>query len=113
MFHWNQIWKHMRSITHKDIEKRAIWELIGYFENQIDLVIKQSVTELNNLNKLNKIQGLDQKSRIDKECIRNAINTIIANGYCSTSAGTGIITKRERTFEKHLQHLNPLTEVIK
>lgn len=113
MFHWNQIWKHMRTMTNKDIEKRAIWELIGYFENQIDLVIKQSVVELNSLNKLNKIQGLDPKSRIDKECVRNAINTIISNSYCSMSGGTGIIAKRERNFEKHSQNLNAFTEVIK
>ena len=110
MFHWNQIWKHMRTITNKDIEKRAIWELIGYFENQIDLVIKQSVIELN---KLNKIQGLDPKSRIDKECVRNAINTIISNDYCSITGETSDIVKRERNFEKHPQNLIALPEVIK
>lgn len=109
MFHWNQIWKHMRTLTNKDIEKRAIWELIDYYENQIDLVIKQSVIELNNLNKLNKIQGLDQKSRIDKECVRNAINTIVVNSYCSTSTGTRGITKRK--FEKYPHNLNVLPEV--
>ena len=113
MFHWNQIWKHMRTMTNKDIEKRAIWELICFFENQIDLVIKQSVIELNNLNKLNKIQGLDQKSRIDKECVRNAINTINSDDYCSMSRGQGGIVKRERNFDKHSQNLNVFTEVIK
>ena len=113
MFHWNQIWKHMRMMTNRDIEKRAIWELIGYFENQIDLVIKQSVIELNKLNRLNEIQGLDPKVRIDKECVRNAINTINSDGYSSMSQGAGGMLKRERNFEKHSQNLNVLTEVIK
>jgi len=113
MFHWNQIWKHMRMITNKDIEKRAIWELIDYFETQIDAVIKQSVIELNILNKLNEIQGLDPKSRIDKECIRNAIKTLNSDGYSSMSERTGGITKREENFEKHSQKLNVFTEVIK
>ena len=113
MFHWNQIWKHMRMITNKDIEKRAIWELIDYFETQIDLVINQSVIELNKLNKLNEIQGLDAKSRIDKECVRNAIKTINSDDYSLMSERTGGNIKREEKFEKHSQNLNVLSEVIK
>lgn len=103
----------MRMLTNKDIEKRAIWELIGYFETQIDLVIKQSVIELNKLNELKEIQGLDTKSRIDKYCIRNAIKTINSDGYSSASEGTGGMIRREEEFEKHSQNLNVLTEVIK
>lgn len=100
-------------ITNKDIEKRAIWELIGYFEKQIDAVIKQSVIELDKLNELKEIQGLDTKSRIDKHCVRNAINTINSDDYSSASEGTGGIIKREEKIEKHSQNLNALTEVIK
>jgi len=100
-------------ITNKDIEKRAIWELIDYFETQIDAAIKQSVIELNTFNKLNEIQGLDPKLRIDKECIRNAIKTINSDYYSSMSERTGGIEKRERNFEKHSQNLSVLTEVIK
>lgn len=90
----------MRMMTNKDIEKRAIWELIDYFETQIDLVIKQSVIELNKLNELKEIQGLDTKSRIDKYCVRNAINTINSDDYSSVSEGTGGALKREGKFEK-------------
>jgi len=100
-------------ITNKDIEKRAIWELIGYFETQIDAVIKQSVIELNKLNKLNEIQGLDPKSRIDKECIKNAIKTINSDDYSSMFERTGGIIKREEKFERRSQNLNVLAEVIK
>jgi len=113
MFHWHQVWKHMRTITNKDIEKRAIWELIDYFESQIDLVIQQSLIEFNKLNKLKELQGLDPKSRIDKYCVRNAIKTINSEYYSSLSERIGGIIERERKYKKHSQNLNALTEVIK
>ncbi len=55
----------MHELTGKEIEKRAVMELITYFESQIDKVIIQSVKELEQLNGLKKIQGMHQKSRID------------------------------------------------
>jgi len=51
-------------------------EFISYFEKQIDLVISQSVKELDKKNRLFEIQGLKQKQRIDQSCIREAIKTI-------------------------------------
>ena len=113
MFHWNQVWKHMREITDRDIEKRSIWELIMYFEDQIDAVIKQSLIELDKLNELNEIQGLDPKSRIDKYCVRNAIKTINSEEYSSESERTGGIVERKERIEQHMQNLNALTEVLK
>lgn len=103
----------MQMITNKDIEKRAIWELIDYFETQIDAVIKQSLIELDKLNELKEIQGIDTKSRIDKYCVRNAINAINSDDYSSASEGIGGILKRGGKFEKHSQNLNALTEVLK
>ena len=76
MLHWHQIWIHMRKITNKEIEKRAIMEIINYFEPQIQTVIKQSVNELEKLNKCRVAQSLDPKTRIDEYCIKNAIKTI-------------------------------------
>lgn len=52
MLHWTQVWKHMRDLTNRDIEKRAVMEFISYFEKQIDLVISQSVKELDKKNRL-------------------------------------------------------------
>ena len=113
MFHWHQVWKHMRVITNKDIEKRAIWELIDYFESQIDLVIQQSLIEHNKLNKLKEIQGIDTKARIDKDCIRKAIKTISSDDYSAMSERTGGMIERKENFENHSQNLNVLTEVIR
>ena len=113
MFHWNQVWKHMRMITNKDIEKRAIWELIDFFETQIDAVIQQSLIELEKLNQLKEIEGLDPKSRIDKYCIRNAIKTINSEEYSSESERTGGIIERKEKIEQHMQNLNALMEVLK
>jgi len=56
-----------------NIEKMAVMELIIYLENQVDEITKQSVKELQQLNKLRKIQGLYLKNRIDRTCISQAI----------------------------------------
>ena len=76
MLHWHQIWKRMRKLTKKEIEKRAIMEVIDYFEPQIDAVIKQSAVELDKLNECRIAQSMDPKIRIDQYCIKNAIKTI-------------------------------------
>lgn len=55
----------MRRLTKREIEKRAVMEIISYFEPQIDAVIKQSVVELERINGLKEIQGLHTKVRID------------------------------------------------
>lgn len=110
MLHWNQVWKHMRDLTKRDIEKRAVMEFICYFEKLIDRIILQSVKELDKKNKLYKIHGLKQKQRIDSECIRYAINTINSNGHSSLSKRTGgIIEKVNKESDKH-PHEN--TEVV-
>jgi Glu-tRNA(Gln) amidotransferase subunit E-like FAD-binding protein len=69
----------MRELTKLNVEKTAIFDIINYFEPEINKVITQSVKELENLNKLKEIQGLYQKNRIDKECIQNAIKTLNKN----------------------------------
>lgn len=102
----------MRELTGKDIEKRAVMELIGYCEALIDRVILQSVEEMNKLNKQKKIQSLYQKKRIDVECIRRAIKTINAREYPSSSEKTGgILSKNEKGYDMHLKEENVLTEV--
>ena len=100
MFHWNQVWKHMRDLTNRDIEKRAVMEFIYYFEEQIDMVILQSARELNKRNELYRVHKLKQKQRIDSECIREAIKTINNNGHSSMPEMAGGKTK-ETKREKH------------
>lgn len=112
MLHWYTIWKHMREVTDKEIEKRAVMEFVYYFENQMDKVIHQSAKELDKLNELKKIQGLHQKIRIDKDCIRNAIKTINPKEYSPSSEKTGgTIEKKEKKSKKHLPKNDFLTEV--
>ena len=101
----------MQQITNREVEKRAIMELIGYFELQIDAIIQQSLVELDKLNGLKQIQGLNPKIRIDRNCIINAIKTINSNEYSSLSEKTDGISKKEWKFEKHPPGLNVITEV--
>lgn len=83
MFHWYSVWKIMRKLTNKQIEKRAVMELITYFEKQVEKVIIQSKIELSKLNRAKRSQGIYQKTRIDKDCIVNAIKTINSNEHSS------------------------------
>jgi hypothetical protein len=110
MLRWNQVWKHMRELTKREVEKRAVMEIINYFEHQIDTVIKQSVTEFEKINELKKIQGLHTKKRIDQDCIKNAIKTINNNGHSSVSKQTGGMIPKEKRNEKHPKK-DALTEV--
>jgi len=104
MFHWHQVWKHMRDLTNRDIEKRAVMEFIYYFEEQIDMVISQSARELNKRNELYRVHKLKQKQRIDSECVREAIKTINNNGHSSLSERTGgVIQKVKKESKKHSQ----------
>lgn len=100
MFHWNQIWRRMRQLTDKEIEKKAIAEIIKYFQPQIDAVIIQSLEELKKLNKLKEIQGLYPKERIDEECIKNAINYIKSEGNTVLPKGG----EKQKIGEKNVSH---------
>jgi hypothetical protein len=97
MLYWKQVWKHMHDLTDREIEKRAVMEFISYFEEQMNMVILQSVKELEEKNRFNEIQGLRRRRRIDHECIREAIKTINNGGYSSMSERAGgIKVKRKK-----------------
>jgi hypothetical protein len=87
----------MRKITKKEIEKRAIMVIINYYEPQIKNVIKQSVKELEKINKVRDAQSLDPKKRINENCIKNAIKTINSKHdyYLPKKAGG---KKKEKIF---------------
>jgi len=109
MLHWMQVWKHMHDMTGVQIEKRAVMEVICYFEEQLNMVIKQSAKELDKLNELYGIQGLKQKQRIDRDCVREAIKTINNNGYPFLSGRTGGMIQKVKKVSKKHSHEN--TEV--
>jgi hypothetical protein len=81
MLHWYTFWKHMRTISNKDIEKRAVMELIIFCEGIINQIILQSVKELDKINQAKRIQGLYQKKRIDQICVKNAIKHLCEEGH--------------------------------
>jgi hypothetical protein len=101
VLHFSTVCKHMHSLTGMNVEKRAVMELIIYFEVSIDKVILQSVKELEQLNSRKKIQGLYEKSRIDAESIRRAIKNLNAGEYPPSSLGTGGL---KQEGEKNVLH---------
>jgi hypothetical protein len=80
MFHCYPLLKHMQKLTGMNVEKMAVMELIFYLEKQVDEIAKQSIEELEQLNKFRKIQGLYQKNRIDRQCISCAIKHLNEKG---------------------------------
>ena len=76
MLRWSQVWRYMRSLTGRDIEKRAVMEFINYFEGQMELVVRECVRVLDRRNRFYRIQGLREKRRIDGECMVEAIKNI-------------------------------------
>lgn len=105
MLYWSQVWKHMHEKTGTDVEKRAVMEIITYFEKQMDMVIEQSKIELDKRNENNEVQGLKKKKRIDSECIKNAIKNINNKDVSSLSERTGGEQQKEIIEEnKHLQN---------
>jgi hypothetical protein len=93
MLHWLQVWKHMRDLTDRAVEKRAVMEFICYFEEQMNMVISLSAKELEKRNKMSEVQGLKKKQRIDMACVREAIKTINSNGHSSMPGRAGGIRK--------------------
>lgn len=109
MLHWNQIWRHVHGLTGMEIEKRAVMELICYFEEQFERVVLQSIKELQERNRLHTIQGLKQKQRIDRRCVREAIKSINNDGYSFSPGRAGGTIKREAKREKHSQENTEVT----
>lgn len=92
----------MRNVTGREVEKRAVSEFITYFEEQIDMVIRQSVRELDKKNGLEEIQGIRPQARIDQECISEAIKTINNNGHSLAPGRAGGTKKAGERYEKHM-----------
>ena len=97
MLHWHPIKELMHELTGLSVEKSAIFELASFFEDEIEKVILQSNKELKKLNDLKEIQGLYQKNRIDRDCIRNAIKNIYKedDSYLPSNDGRKVKEKKE------------------
>ena len=110
---YNSLWKEIHDLTGVEVEKRAVMELIAYFEPMIKEVIIESKRELERLNEQKRIQNVYQKKRIDDECMRRAIKSINAREYplMSERQTGGNISKNEIEIETHLKEEDVLTEV--
>ena len=75
------IWKRMRELTGKKIEKRAVFEIVTFIEEQVDKIILQSLKEFNNLNKARESQNMHKKVVLDAHCVKRAIKNIYSNNY--------------------------------
>lgn len=111
MLYWHQVWKHMRKITNKEVEKRAVMELINCAEEQIDEILFQCIKELEKLNELRQTQGINKKKRVDRACVKCAIRTLYPEKYPPLSEKTGGKQKKKKKIEKHSPEMNVLTEV--
>jgi hypothetical protein len=101
MLHWHPIKELMHELTGLNVETTAVHELSNYFEGEIKKVILQSKEELEKLNQIKEIQGIYQKNRIDRDCIKNAIKTIKQNNNTlSESKDLGGILKKKKNFEE-------------
>lgn len=100
MLHWHPVKELMHELTGLSVEKSAIFELICYFEEQMKKVIMQSKNELDKLNELKEVQGLYQKSRIDRDCIKNAIKSLNKDSdSLSASYGARKVIKKIEEIE--------------
>lgn len=111
MLCYHSIWKHMRKVTTRCIEKRAVIELTNHLERHIENIVKQSEIELKRLNYLRKKQGVYNKKRIDRDCIVNVIKNINQDQYSLLPKKAGGTKKREKEKNRQLQEVNFLTEV--
>lgn len=101
MLHWCTIKDLIHTITGKSVEKSAIFELTNYFEEEIKKVILQSEKELKKLNKLKESQGLYQKNRIDRNCIKNAIKNLNKKNIHRSASikDAGMVIEKKENFE--------------
>lgn len=90
----------MHDTTGLPIEKRAVMEFICYFEDRMNMVIKQSAKELKRRNRNNEIQGLRKMERIDSSCIKEAIKSINNNDHSAMPERAGGKSPKEKN-EKH------------
>lgn len=104
MLHWTQVWKHMRRLTGKDIEKRAVMTIITHVEAYIDELIVQSEKEQNKLNNNRRTQCIKEKKRIDDECINRAIKILAKNSIHDGHRNGGKKRKEGVKDETHSQY---------
>ena len=96
----------MRELTKRKIEKRAVFEIVNFIEEQIDRIILQSLKEFDNLNKARESQNIHKKVVLDAHCVKQAIKNIYSNNYYILPKRAGGDKREEGNEEdKHSQFL--------
>ena len=98
------VWRRMRQLTGRKIEKRAVFELVCHVERQIDRIILRSMEEFEALNEARKVQGLRQKVMIDGTCVAHAIKNMYSDSiYIVPEKGGGERKESGDNEERHPQ----------
>jgi len=83
MLKYTQIHEQIHDLTGQSVTKKAVFQLINYWEEQIQKNIKQLPNILQEINNQRETQGLEPLKRINKEMIEQAIHN-----YKNTDANT-------------------------
>lgn len=98
------VWRRMRQLTGKKIEKRAVFELVAHVERHVDALIRRSMEAFSALNEARRVQGLRQKVMIDGVCVAHAIKNMYADSiYIMPEKGGGDRKERGDEEERHSQ----------
>lgn len=100
MLKYTLIHEEIHSKTGQSITKKAVFQLIDYWEKQIQENIEKFPEILNEINEQRKIQGLKPKKRIDKNIVQQAINN-----YKNTDANTELQKNGGKQEEKQNKKL--------
>lgn len=100
MLKYTHIHQEIQETTGQSITKKAIFQLINYWEEEIKESIEQLPIILNEINKQRKIQGLKPVKRINATIINQAIHN-----YKNTDANTSLKNNGGKQQEKQQKKL--------
>lgn len=97
MLKYTHIHEQIHDLTGQSVTKKAVFQLINYWEQQIQKNIEQLPNILQEINKQRETQGLDPLKRINKEMIEQAIHNYKNTDANTTSKNNGGKQQRKTT----------------
>ena len=111
MLKYTQIHEEIHQKTGQSVTKKAVFQLINYWEKQITENIEQLPHILQEINKNREIQGLEPLKRINTKMINEAIKTYKQTDANHSSEQNGG-TQQEKKKEKLASETHFSMEVI-